>query len=118
MWDSRVIDHGFGAVAQKRTWLRENRQLIEGVDLTPFLRAASSADFTNPFANSGDQGLQYVNTDITLYLHRLPVAEWIGFEVVAHHSSEGIAVGECAMYDENGAFGRSSVCGVAQRRKA
>ncbi len=118
MWDSRTIDHGFGAVAQKRTWIRENRPLIEGVELTPFLRAASSADFANPFANSGDKGLQYVNTDITLYLHRLPIAEWVGFEVVAHHSSEGIAVGECALYDAKGAFGRSSICGVAQRRKA
>ncbi len=117
MWDGRVIDHGFGAIAQKRTWIRENRPLIEGEPLTPFLRAASAADFANPFANSGDQGLQFVNTDITLYLHRLPAAEWLGFEVSSHHSSEGICVGECALYDEQGAFGRSAVCGVAQRRK-
>ena len=37
-----------------------------------------AADFTNPLANSGDQGLEFVNADYTLYLHRLPVGEWIG----------------------------------------
>ncbi|MEO9255366.1 MAG: thioesterase family protein, partial [Tepidiformaceae bacterium] len=75
------------------------------------------SDFTNPFANSGSGGLQYVNADVTLYLHRLPIGDWLGFEVIEHHATEGIAVGECVMYDEAGAIGRSLVCGVANRRK-
>ena len=41
MWETRVIDHGFGSTAQKRAWLRETRALIEGVELTPFVRVAS-----------------------------------------------------------------------------
>jgi Thioesterase-like superfamily len=118
MWETRIIDHGFGAVAQKNAWIRESREFVEGEDLTPFLRAAVSADYTNPFANSGDQGLQFVNADITLYLHRLPVGEWIGYQVTAHHHSEGVAVGECVMYDVSGAIGRSTVCAVANQRRA
>jgi hypothetical protein len=39
-----------------------------------------------PFANAGDQGLGYINSDVTLYLHRLPVTPWVGFEVVNHHA--------------------------------
>ena len=81
------------------------------------MRAAFASDFTNPFANSGSAGLQFVNADITLYLHRLPLGEWLGFEVIEHHAHEGIAVGECIIYDETGALGRSLVCGVANRRK-
>jgi acyl-CoA thioesterase len=104
-------------VEQKRTWIRENRELIEGEALTPFLRAAVAADFTNPFANSGDAGLNFVNADITLYLHRSPVDEWIGFEVASHQSDEGIAVAECTLYDVQGAIGRSTVCGVANQRR-
>ncbi len=119
MWESRTIgDRGFGTHSQRRMWMREVRPLITGVELTPFLRAASACDFSNPFANSSDQGLQFVNVDITLYLHRLPVGEWVGFEVASHHSAEGIAVGECAMYDTTGAIGRSSCAGLAQRRSA
>ena len=117
MWDTRVIDHGFGSTEQKRAWLRENRPLAEGIEMTPFVRAAFAADFTNPFANSGSAGLKFVNADITLYLHRLPLGEWLGFEVVEHRASEGIALGECALYDTAGPIGRSLVAALANRRK-
>jgi acyl-CoA thioesterase len=117
MWDTRVIDNGFGSTDQKRAWLRENRRLADDLPMTPFVRAAFAADFTNPFANSGSAGLKYVNADITLYLHRLPEGEWLGFEVVEHHATDGIALGECALYDMRGAIGRSLVTALANRRK-
>ena len=79
------------------------------------MRVAFASDFTNPFANSGSEGLQFVNADITLYIHRLPSTEWLGFEVVEHHSEDGIAVGECVIHDERGAIGRSLVCALANR---
>ena len=74
------------------------------------------ADFASPFANAGDQGLGYINSDVTLYLHRLPVTEWIGFEVVNHHATDGIAIGECWLYDEQGPIGTSTVAALAQRK--
>ena len=100
----------------KRAWISEVRELVEGIPLTPWMRVALAADFTNPFANSGDKGLGYINTDITLYLHRLPRAEWIGFEVASQHASDGVAVGECFLYDTEGAIGTSTVTALAQRR--
>jgi hypothetical protein len=117
MWETRVIDHGFGSVQQKRAWLRETRQLIDGVELTPWVRAAFASDFTNPFANSGTAGLQFVNADITLYLNRLARGEWLGFEVTSHQADDGVSVAECAMYDEAGPIGRSVVCAVTNRRR-
>ena len=116
MWETRVIDHGFGSVERKRAWLRETRRLVDDVELTPWVRAAFASDFTNPFANSGSAGLEFVNADITLYLHRLPAGEWLGFEVATHQAAEGVAVAECALYDEDGPIGRSLVCAVANRR--
>ena len=89
----------------------------EGEPLTPFMRAAIAADFTNPFANSGEGGLNFVNADVTLYLHRLPVGEWVGFEVSGHHSAQGVAVAECTVYDEDGPIGRSTVCSVANTHR-
>jgi len=118
MWEMKSItSRDPGQVNQGQAWLKEIRELVEGVPLTPFVRAASAADWTNPAANWGSEGLQYINADITLYLHRYPVGEWIGFEVSSHHSSEGIAVGACTMYDEQGAIGSSTVCALSQRRK-
>ena len=78
------------------------------------MRAAAAADFANPLSNGGDAGLNFVNADVTLYLHRLPVGEWIGFEVASHQSASGVAVGECTLYDVEGPIGRSAVCAVAQ----
>jgi Thioesterase-like superfamily len=72
--------------------------------------------FRQPFANAGDQGLGYINSDVTLYLHRLPVTRWIGFDVVNHHASDGIAIGECWLYDEKGPIGTSTVAALAQRK--
>jgi acyl-CoA thioesterase len=107
---------GFGADKQKRTWFRDTRNLVAGEELSPLVRAALASDFTNPFANSSDQGLHFINADITMYLARLPHGEWIGFEVTGHISSEGIAVGQCTMYDTHGAIGLSSVSAVANQR--
>jgi hypothetical protein len=116
MWDTRPISGGFGTVAQKRMWMRELHPLVDDEPLTPFLRAASASDFAHPFANSGSGGLEFINADITLYLHRDPVGEWIGFEVRNHQSSDGIAIGDCWLYDEQGPIGESTVCAVANVR--
>ena len=118
VWETRRIEGDFGTTGQKRAWVRESLDFIQGVELTPLVRVAQLSDFANPFANSGSAGLNFVNADATLYLHRYPVGEWLGVEVVSHHSADGIAVGECALYDMDGAIGRTTVCSVANRRPA
>ena len=96
--------------------MSEVRDLVEGAPLTPFVRVAVAADFASPFANAGDHGLGYINSDVTLYLHRLPVQEWIGFEVVNHHATDGVAIGECFLYDQQGPIGTATVAALAQRK--
>jgi len=116
-WEMRTMtDGGFGAFEQKRMWLRETRDLVSGEELTPFVRVATAADIANPLANSGTNGLEYINGDITLYLARLPADEWIGFEVARHVSADGVAFGECVVLDTRGPIGTSTVSAVAQRR--
>jgi hypothetical protein len=115
-WATRPIVGAMGALGPRRLWMSEVRDLVEGAPLTPFVRAAVAADFASPFANAGDQGLGYINSDVTLYLHRLPIKEWIGFEVVNHQSADGVAIGECFLYDEQGPIGSSTVAALAQRK--
>ena len=116
-WEMRPISEGgFGSFAQKRMWLRDTRALVEGEPMTPLVRVATAADIANPLANSGTNGLEFINGDITLYLARLPLDEWIGFEVERHVGAEGVAVGECVVYDTRGPIGTSTVSAVAQRR--
>jgi len=117
VWETRPITGDRPSAERGRVWMREVRELVEGYPLSPFVRAAMAADFTNPLANSGDNGLQFVNADYTLYLHRLPVDEWLGVEVAAHHSADGIASATCALYDQQGPIGHSAVAGIANRRE-
>ena len=118
MWAMRRIAGDFGSVGQKKAWLAEVRELVEGRPLTPFVRVAVSADFASPFANAGSEGLQFINSDVTVYLHRMPATEWIGYEVINHGATEGVGIGECFLYDEQGPIGSASCCAVAQRRMA
>lgn len=116
MWAMRRIEGDFGSVGRKKGWLSEVRELVGGRPLTPFVRVAVSADFASPFANAGDKGLEFINSDVTVYLHREPVGEWIGYEVVNHGATAGVSIGECFLYDEDGPIGSASCCALAQRR--
>lgn len=118
MWKIRPIVGGFGTVGPRRLWMAEVRDLVEGEPWTPFSRVAVAADFTSPFANAGDQGLGYINSDVTVYLHREPVSEWVGFEVFNHGATAGVAIGECLLHDEDGPIGSASCTALAQKRKA
>jgi hypothetical protein len=44
------------------------------------------------------------------------VKEWIGLEVVNHHATDGVAIGECFLYDQQGPIGTSTVAALAQRK--
>ncbi|MFI4974095.1 MAG: acyl-CoA thioesterase domain-containing protein [Caulobacterales bacterium] len=116
MWATRPIRGDFGGTGKRQVWISEVRELIGGEPLTPFSRVALAADYASPFANAGDKGLGWINSDVTLYLHRLPATEWVGFEVVNHHATAGVAIGECFLYDEEGPIGSSTVAALAQRR--
>jgi len=117
MWATRPIVGAMGTRGDRRVWMKDIRDLAEGLPLTPFARVALAADFVSPFANAGDRGLGYINSDVTLYLHRTPVTDWIGFEVINHQATAGVAIGECFVYDEEGPIGSASTCALAQTRR-
>jgi hypothetical protein len=118
MWKMRNIANTFeGAGARRGAWMAEIRELVEGVPLTPFVRVAVAADFASPLANRHENGLGYINTDMTIYLHRLPAGEWIGFEKINHQASDGIAMGECFLYDLEGPIGSASCAALRQARE-
>ena len=106
-----VPNDGFGP---KRRWFKETHALIAGEPVTPFVRVAMSADISSGIANAAEEGVGHINSDVTLYLHRPPRGEWIGYEAVDHGATDGVAVGSCRLYDLDGHIGAASVCGLAQ----
>jgi hypothetical protein len=117
IWRIRNITGAWGQCGQRRVWMSEMRELVEGFPLTPFTRIGLVSDFASPCANVGDAPLGYINTDVTVYLHRLPRGEWIGMESINHRATDGVAIGECFVYDTDGPIGSASVAALAQVMK-
>ena len=86
-------------------WLREVRDLVDGEELTPFLRAALAVDVTSSLTNFSTAGLAFINADYTLTLSRLPRGPYIGMAALTHASAEGVATGTAALCDKDGPIG-------------
>ncbi|MDO7841762.1 thioesterase family protein [Sphingomonas immobilis] len=116
-FEQRTVSGHLGATTEKGCWIRERFALVQGQPFTPFSRVAAAADFASPYSNMGDAGIRYMNTDVTIHLHRVPTAEWIGFEVTGHEASQGIAVGHCRLHDLDGPIGYVSCTAIANERR-
>ena len=102
----------------RRAWIRETIDLVQGIVPSPLVRVAQVADIANPVANSSEEALHYINVDITLYLNRNPISEWVGVETLQHGSTDGISIGAISLYDIDGLVGTSAVSGLAQAPSA
>ena len=111
-WERRTLPADTPAMPVTR-WVRMLLPMLPGEPVTPLVRTAAAADMTNPNANRSDRGLFFINGDVTLYLHRVPEGEWLCMQVTARGSIDGIATAECALFDERGAVGSSTVASLA-----
>ncbi len=112
-WQWRTIEGGFGTGERTRQWSRETASLVDDEVVSPFVRAALSADAASPLANASDDGLHFINADYTLVMAREPVGEWVGLEAAEHLAAGGVAVGTCTLYDLEGPFGTSVTTALA-----
>lgn len=109
-----------GAIAPvecRQTWLRPDMVVVAGSALTPFQLVVTTADFASPLAHSSAFGIDFVNTDFTVHLHRLPQGRWIGYELAGHGSAHGIAMGHVAVHDAAGPIGLVAVSAIANARR-
>jgi hypothetical protein len=101
------------APGPKYTWLHDTRPLIDDEPLSPFTRAAMSADITASLANWGTNGLQFINVDYTLTLTRLPDGPHIGLASLTHYSHDGVATGSAVLVDHKGPIGSAVSVAIA-----
>ena len=74
---------------------------------------ASVADATSMVVNWGTEGVQFINTDITLALARPPVGREIGLSATDRVERDGIAVGTVEVFDRAGPLGTAMVTALA-----
>jgi hypothetical protein len=113
-WSQSFAEHQNGD--RKMTW-QTGMPVIPEEKPSPFVAVASVADAASMVTNWGSNGVEQINTDITLTLARLPVSLEIGLAAVDRVSSEGIAVGTAAVFDRRGVLGAAVVSSIANAKR-
>jgi hypothetical protein len=89
-------------------WFRLLVPIVPDEKPSPLQRVAAAADFGNGVAAPARfDVLRFVNADLSIHLHRLPVGEWVCLDAVMYMSDTGVAQAESALFDERGTIGRS-----------
>jgi len=107
--EHRFVGGSFMRPGPATDWIRLRVPLVDGEENSPLCRVAAAADFGNGVSwvlNRSD-GYRFVNPDLTIYLHRLPVGEWVCLDAVTTVQPHGLGVTESALFDEHGPIGRA-----------
>lgn len=96
---------GKGPVAM---WMRMRYPLLEGEAPSPVQRVMIAADSGNGVSLVLDPRRHtFVNPDLTVYLHRPPVGEWVCLDARTIPQERGIGLADTRLLDEQGPIGRS-----------
>ena len=89
-------------------WFRLKLPVVPGEEPSGLQRICAVADFPNGISRIVDpRRLTFVNPDMTLYVHRLPVDEWVLLDARTWLEPHGTGMAEGAIYDRRGRLGRS-----------
>lgn len=89
-------------------WFRLKLPLVPGEEPSGLLRICAAADFPNGISYVVDPlKTTFVNPDLTVYVHRLPVGEWVMVDAKTWLERHGTGMAEGALYDTVGRVGRS-----------
>ena len=89
-----------------QAWYRFARPLLEGETPSPAQRAVAAADFGNGASRVLDwTRFLFVNTDLSVLLHREPVGEWVGLDASTAIGEDGRGLASSVLHDERGGFG-------------
>ena len=98
----RFLEKGPAAV-----WMRMRQPLVESEEPTPLSRVLIAADSGNGVsAELSFRRYLFINTDLTVSLHRLPAGEWVCLDAVTTIQPHGIGLAETRLFDERGVIGR------------
>lgn len=104
---------GWQQSGPKSVWVREITPLIDGVELTPFVRAAVAGDYASSLTNFGSTGLPFINADYTVSLSRLPDGPHLGLAALTHYACDGVSTGVATLFDHRGPIGNATVTALA-----
>jgi hypothetical protein len=108
--EMRFVRGSFAEPGPATAWLRLRVPLVAGESTSALSRVAAAADFGNgiSWVLTREDGYRFINPDLTIYLHRHPVGEWVALESTTFPDPRGVGLAESRLYDEHGPIGRSA----------
>jgi hypothetical protein len=112
-----VGDTSFG-LGPALAWFRLTRPLIDDEPPSALARTLAAADFGNGVSRAVDfEDYLFINTDLTVHLHREPAGEWVLLDARTRLEPNGAGVAHSVLSDEDGRIGiAAQSLFVAQRR--
>lgn len=110
--EHRMVDGGWSQPGPIKLWVRLLTSVVAGEIPSGVQRAAAAADFGNGVSSAIDfDRYLFINPDLTVYLSRPPVGEWIGMSTHSSYGTAAMSTGagfaESALHDADGRVGRS-----------
>lgn len=98
-------------------WFRQRVPIVAGEESSPLQRLAAAGDFGNGISAAVSWAeYVFINPDLTLYIDRPPVGEWICLDSQTIIPAGGIGIAESVIYDKQGRVGRASQALLVDRR--
>jgi len=106
--EMRFVHGSFWKPGPATVWIRLRHPVVADESPSPLMRALCAADFGNGVGAELEFGKYlFINTDLTAYLFRQPVGEWICLDARTYVGPSGAALAESALHDVRGRVGRS-----------
>jgi hypothetical protein len=104
----RFVAGTFNEPGPATAWFRLHKPVVPGEEPSPLQRLAAAADFGNGIAAalSWAEWL-FINPDLTLYIERPPIGEWVCLDSRTRIAAGGVGVAESVVYDQTGRIGRA-----------
>ncbi|MEY8837882.1 thioesterase family protein [Cribrihabitans sp. XS_ASV171] len=89
----------------KTIWMR-TPQLLQGEEQSPIQSICALADCGNGISwNEPPVRFGFMNTDLTLQIHREPEGEWMASESLSHWHGNGVGMSQSILHDTKGPVG-------------
>jgi hypothetical protein len=107
--EHRVVRGTWNELGPTTDWIRLAVPVVAGEEPSPLQRLAAAADFGNGISAALPYGeYVFINPDLTVYVYRLPVGEWVCLDAATYLSDQGVGQAECTLFDEQGRLGHSA----------
>ncbi|HEX2232749.1 MAG TPA: thioesterase family protein [Thermoleophilaceae bacterium] len=105
----RFVEGAFLEAGPATVWMRMRHPLVDGEEATPLQRVLVAADSGNGVSAALDwRRFLFVNTDLSVHLHRLPATDWVCLDARTFPEEHGVGLADTTLYDEEGRIGRAA----------